>query len=137
MPRATRKSPALKMKRAVYRRLLMYGLSHHEFGAILFGRCGVVTEAIRIRNVDPLKYNYFEWDKYQRASEIRQAKERGLALMAECHSHPGVNHSERPSSLDQTYFDRSVPHLIIRSHGALVSCWNLKSLEVIELRIVP
>lgn len=136
MSRAARKLPALRIKRSVFEKLVMYGLSRHEFGAILLGRGNVVTEICRIRNVDPLKRDYFEWDKKQRSVKLRRAKERGLKLIAESHSHPSEDHPERPSSLDRQYFDRSVPHIVVHSKTMTLSAWDLVLNQRVELTVI-
>ena len=124
MSRAARKHSPLKIKRSVIDKLLMYGLSRNEFGALLFGRDNVIIEVRRIRNTDTFRSDYFEWDHRQRIQEVERAKTDGLCLLAEGHSHPKASHSSRLSRMDLNYFNRQLPHLLIHSKSQKVTAWS-------------
>lgn len=136
MSRAARKHPPLKIKRAIVEKLLMYGLSRHEFGALLFSEGNVVTDIRRIRNLESNKKDFFEWDHRQRAVEIKSAMKQGLKLVAEAHSHCGESHPNFPSAMDVKYFDKKIPHIIVHSKTLTLRAWRLDSMAQIDINEV-
>jgi proteasome lid subunit RPN8/RPN11 len=75
-----------------------------ECCGVLFGREGVVVEAVRTRNVARSPRTRYEIDPGDHIDARRDARRRGLAIVGFYHSHPGGGAAPSPTDLaDATY----------------------------------
>lgn len=115
----------IRIARPEFDRVMRYGLSLNEIGALCFGHENLITKVVRVPNILRSR-DYFEWDRAEYRRVLVAMESLGQELIGELHSHSMPYHANEPTLMDRRYFRRNAPHLIAFPTQGKVRCWMLQ-----------